>query len=66
MILLSLPITVDNVEKELTIFRGEEPIDVVLAFCRDNMPGEETCADELLTVVQDRIFPDRAQEEKLS
>ncbi len=65
-ILLSLPITVDNVEKELTIFEGDEPIDVVMAFCRDNMPGEGACTDELLTVVQDTIFPDRAQEEKLS
>lgn len=64
--MFSLPITVDNVEKELTIFEGDEPIDVVLAFCRDNMPGEGACADELFTVVQDRIFPDRGQEEKLS
>lgn len=64
--LLSLPITVDNMQKELTIFEGDEPMDVVLAFCRDNMPGEGACADELLALVQDKIFPDRGQQEWLS
>lgn len=62
-VLLSLPITVDNVEKELTIFEGDEPMDVVLEFCRDNMPGEAGCADQLIGVVVDKISPRNAQEE---
>lgn len=61
--LLSIPITVDNVEKELAIFEGDEPMDVVLEFCRDNMPGEAGCADELIGVVQNKISPGHAQEE---
>eukprot|EP00752_Nemacystus_decipiens_P002123 g2026.t1 len=56
-VLLSLPITVDNVEKELAIFEGDEPMDVVLEFCRDNMPGEAACADELIGVVVNKIAP---------
>ena len=62
-LLLSLPITVDNVEKELAIFEGDEPMDVVLEFCRDNMPEEVGCADELIGVVVDRISPRNAQED---
>lgn len=61
--LLALPITVDNVEKELAIFEGDEPMDVVLEFCRDNMPGEASCADELIGVVLNKISPHHAQEE---
>lgn len=57
---MSLPITVDNVEKELTVFEGDEPMDVVLEFCRDNMPGEAGCADELFGVVADKISPPHA------
>lgn len=53
----------DNVEKELTIFEGDEPMDVVLEFCRDNMPGEAGCADQLIGVVVDKISPRNAQEE---
>lgn len=60
-VLLSLPITVDNVEKELAIIEGDEPMDVVLEFCRDNMPGEAGCADELIGVVADRVSPRHAQ-----
>lgn len=54
--MLSLPITVDNVHKELEIFDGDEPIEVVLAFCEENMPEEgAACADQLLRVVQDKF-----------
>lgn len=59
--LLSLPITVDNVEKELAIFEGDEPMDVVLEFCRDNLPGDAGCADELIGVVVDKIYSLDAQ-----
>eukprot|EP00903_Cladosiphon_okamuranus_P012988 g12119.t1 len=62
-VLLSLPITVDDVEKELSIFEGDEPMDVVLEFCRDNMPGEAGCADELIGVVADKVSPRHAQTE---
>lgn len=54
--MLSLPITVDNVQKELVIFDGDEPIDVVIAFCEKNMPEEgEACVNQLLRVVQDKF-----------
>lgn len=63
-VLLSLPITVDNVQKELAIFEGDDPMYVVKVFCRDNMPGEgAACADELIRVVQDKISPVHAQED---
>lgn len=63
MVLLSLPITVDNAQKELTIFEGDDPMDVVQAFCRENMPGEgAACADELIRVVQEKISPGHAEE----
>lgn len=63
--LLSLPITVDNVLNELVIFEGDQPLDVVLAFCRDNMPEEgPACADELIRVVQDKISTGKAPQEE--
>ncbi|CAN0177924.1 unnamed protein product [Ectocarpus sp. 4 AP-2014] len=62
---LSLPITVDNVLKELVIFEGDQPLDVVLGFCRENMPEEgPACADELIRVVQDKISTGKAPEEE--
>ncbi|CAM9095800.1 unnamed protein product [Ectocarpus fasciculatus] len=62
---LSLPITVDNVLKELVIFEGDQPLDVVLAFCRENMPEEgPACADELMHVVQDKISTGKAPQEE--
>lgn len=60
--LLSLPITVDNMEKELVIFEGDDSMDVVLEFCRDNLPGEAGCADELIGVVLNKISLRHAQE----
>lgn len=63
-VLLSLPITVDNVQKELAIFEGDDPMEAVLEFCRDNMPEEgAACADELIRVVQDKISPRVARDE---
>lgn len=63
-VLLSLPVTVDNVQKELAIFEGDDPMEAVLEFCRDNMPEEgAACADELIAVVQDNISPGGAREE---
>ncbi|CAM9466084.1 unnamed protein product [Hapterophycus canaliculatus] len=63
-VLLSLPITVDNVQKELAILEGDDPMEAVLEFCRDNMPEEgAACADELIRVVKDEISPGLAREE---
>lgn len=54
--MLSLPITVDNVQQELVIFDGDEPIEIVLAFCEKNMPDEgAACTDQLLRLVQDKL-----------
>lgn len=62
--LLSLPITVDNVQKELTVFEGDDPMDVVQVFCMENMPEEgAACADELIHVVQDKISPGHAEKD---
>lgn len=55
-LLISLPITVDDVPKELMIFEGDEPMEAVLAFCNENMPDEgAACADQLFHVVQDNF-----------
>lgn len=55
-VVLSLPIAVDNVEMELTILQGDEPMDVIRAFCKENMPDEGTvCVDQLLLVIQDKL-----------
>ncbi|CAM9889244.1 unnamed protein product [Scytosiphon promiscuus] len=57
-VLLSLPITIDDVQKELAIFEGDDPMEAVLEFCRDNMPEEgAACADELMRLVEDKISP---------
>lgn len=54
--MLSLPIIVDNVEKELVIFEKDDPMEVVLAFCAEYMPDEgAACADQLLRVVGDKM-----------
>lgn len=54
--MLSLPITVDDVEKELSVFEDEEPVEAVHAFCREHMPDEGlACVDQLLSVVEDEL-----------
>lgn len=46
----------DGVQKDIVIFEGDEPMEVVLAFCADNMPDEgAACADHLLQVVQQEM-----------
>lgn len=55
-LVLSLPITINDVEKELNMFEGDEPMDVISVFCEDNMPDEGTaCVDQLLLVVQGKL-----------
>lgn len=55
-VVLSLPISVDDVEMELTIFEDDEPADVIFAFCKENMPDAGTaCVDQLILVVQDKL-----------
>lgn len=57
--MLSLPITVDNMEMELTIFEGDEPMDVIQAFCKENMPDEgSVCVEQLLLVVKGELTVD--------
>lgn len=54
--MLSLPIAVDDVNKELVIRNSDDPTEVVLAFCAENMPDEgEDCVDYLLRAVQAKL-----------
>lgn len=54
--MLSLPIAVNDVDKELVIHNSDDPTEMVLAFCAENMPDEgENCVDHLLRVVQDKL-----------
>eukprot|EP00904_Undaria_pinnatifida_P000723 jgi/Undpi1/10651/HiC_scaffold_29.g13101.m1 len=55
-LMLSLPIAIDDVRKELVIHAGDEPTEVVLTFCAENMPDEgEDCVDYLLREVRAKL-----------
>ena len=54
--MLSLLIAIDDVRKELVIHAGDEPAEVVLTFCAENMPDEgEDCVDYLLREVRAKL-----------
>lgn len=54
--MLSLPIAVNDVNKELVIHNNDNPTERVLAFCAENMPDEgEDCVDYLLRAVEEKL-----------
>ena len=65
--MLSLPIAVNEVNKELVILNSDDPTERVLTFCAENMPDEgEDCVDYLLRAVEDKLYGSSAPDVHLS
>merc|ERR1712054_304929 len=47
-IIATMPVTVDEKEIMLDLYRGVDPKDSVAAFCAKHMPGVDVCKEQLL------------------
>ena len=54
-IIATMPVTVDEKEIMLDLYRGVDPKDSVAAFCAKHMPGVDVCQEQLLPYVQEKL-----------
>lgn len=55
-VVLSLPVMINDIEKDLIIYEDDDSTEAVLAFCSENMSDEaDKCADHFLGVVRDKL-----------
>ena len=54
-IIATMPVTVDDKEITLDLYRGVDPKDSVAAFCAKHMPGVDVCQEQLLPYVQEKL-----------
>jgi hypothetical protein len=55
-VLATIPVTIDEIARDLLVLEGQNAEEAVIIFCRDNVPTDvQSCIRQLLQVVLDKM-----------